>query len=58
VIVRYRLLAGRLRAELETLERLVQRAEEALSRATRQVQDEEYFLAAAALDLHGFVVHP
>jgi len=54
MIVRYRLLAGRLRAELRTLEQIVARAEGALSRATQQVQNRDYFLAAAALDLHGF----
>ena len=54
MIPRYRLLGERLRAELQTLERVVERAEGALSRARQQVQDQDYFLAAAALDLHGF----
>ena len=54
MIPRYRLLAERLRVELQTLERVVERAEGALSRATQQVDDQDYFLAAAALDLHGF----
>lgn len=54
MIARYRVLAERLRAELQTLERVVARAEEALSRSTRQVEDQDYFMAAAALDLHGF----
>lgn len=54
MITRYRLLAERLRVELQTLERIVQRAESALSRAIQQPQDQDYFLAAAALDLHGF----
>jgi len=56
VIARYRLLAERLRAELQVLVRVVERAEGAQSQATRQPQDQDYFLAAAALDLHGFYV--
>ena len=56
MISRYRLLAERLRAELGTLEQVVTRAENALSRATLQPQDQDYFLAAAALDLHSFYV--
>jgi len=54
MIVRYHLLAERLRADLQMLERVVERAESALQRATQQIQDQDYFLAAAALDLHGF----
>jgi hypothetical protein len=54
VIVRYRILAERLRAELGTLERVVGRAEGAAERAGQHPQDQEYFLASAALDLHGF----
>ena len=56
MIARYRLLAERLRAELQVLVRVVERAEGAQSQATRQPQDQDYFLAAAALDLHGFYV--
>lgn len=56
MIPRYSLLAERLRAELVTLEQVVKRAEDALCRASRQAQDQGYFLAAAALDLHGFYV--
>jgi hypothetical protein len=56
VITRYRLVAARLRAELQSLEQLVARANSALERATRLPQDQDYFLAAAALDLHGFYV--
>ena len=54
MIVRYRLLAERLRADLQTLEQVVERTESALRRATQQIQDQDYFLSAAALDLHGF----
>lgn len=56
MISRYRILAERLRAELRTLEQVVGRTEGALSRATQQAQDQDYFLAAAALDLHGFYI--
>ena len=54
MITRYRLVAARLRTELPSLEQLVARANTALERAARQPQDQDYFLAAAALDLHGF----
>ena len=54
MITRYRLVAARLRAELPRLEQLVDRANTALERAARQPQDQDYFMAAAALDLHGF----
>jgi len=54
VITRYRLVAARLRTELPSLEQLVARASTALERAAHQPQDQDYFLAAAALDLHGF----
>jgi len=53
MIARYRLLAERLRNELRSLDRVVERAEGALARAIQQPQDQDYFLAAAALDLHG-----
>ena len=54
MIPRYRFLAERLRDELQSLEQVVERAEGAVSRAKRQPDDQDYFLAAAALDLHGF----
>ena len=54
MIPRYRLLAERLRADLNRLEHVVLRAEGALERAARQPADQDYFLAAAALDMHGF----
>lgn len=56
MISRYHILAERLRTELRTLEQVVERAEGALSRATQQAQDRDYFLAAAALDLHSFYI--
>ena len=51
---RYRLLAERMRTELQALETVVQRAEGALIRALHQPADQDYFLSAAALDLHSF----
>ncbi len=54
MIPRYRLLAERLSVELRSVEKLVGRAEEALSRSARQPQDQEFFVASAAFDLHGF----
>jgi hypothetical protein len=56
VISRYRLLAERLKAELIKLEQVIERTEVALSRAAEKAQDQGFFLAAAALDLHGFYV--
>jgi hypothetical protein len=54
MIARYRLLGQRIRSELQSLERVTTRAEGALLRAARMPADQDYFLAAAALDLHGF----
>lgn len=54
MIPQYRVLAQRIRTELQALDHVVERAEGALERATQQPQDEEYFLTSAALDLHGF----
>jgi len=54
VIGRYHLLAERIRQELEALEQVVSRAEGALTRAARHPEDQDYYLAAAALDMHGF----
>ena len=54
MIARYRVLAERIRAELTPLGHVVDRAESALDRATQQPDNQEYFLAAAALDLHNF----
>ena len=54
MIPRYRLLAERLRSELVILEQVVGRIEDAFSRAIQQPDDQDFFLASAALDLHGF----
>ena len=48
MIPRYRLLAARIRAELQTLERSVDQTEGALARAQQQPADESYFVAAVA----------
>jgi hypothetical protein len=54
MIARYRVLAERLRAEVLTLELVVTQATGAIDRAAQQPQDQNYFLAAAAFDLHAF----
>lgn len=54
MIARYRVLAERLRAEVLTLELVVAQATGAVDRAIQHPQDQDYFLAAAAFDLHGF----
>ncbi|MEW5986044.1 MAG: hypothetical protein AB1791_05370 [Chloroflexota bacterium] len=54
MITRYILVAERLKAELQALEQVVRRAESALAKAKQYPQDQDYFLAAAALDLHSF----
>ncbi len=54
MIARYRVLAERIRAEIVPLQHVVERAESALNRSSQQPANQEYFLAAAALDLHSF----
>lgn len=54
MIARYRVLAERLRTELVELERVVEQATGAIDRAAQDPQDKEYFIAAAAFELHGF----
>jgi len=54
MIAGYRFLAERLRAELQPLEKVVARAEGAMTRAQQSPQDQDYFISAAALDLHNF----
>lgn len=54
MILRYRLLAQRIRSETQEIKRVVIRAEGALARARQSPADQDYFLAAAALDLHSF----
>jgi hypothetical protein len=54
MISRYQLLSQRIKSELHEIERLVLRAETALIRAKDNPPDQDYFLAAAALDMHGF----
>ena len=50
---RYRLLAERIANELLSLEAVVKRATGTLDRLTSGEADHEYFVSAAALDLHG-----
>jgi hypothetical protein len=54
MISRYRLLAQRIRTQMTEVERLVNRAEGAVNRAAKSPADQDYFIAAAALDLHSF----
>lgn len=51
---RLSVLAERIRAELGSLETVVKRAADILARLASSPGDEEYLLAAAAPDLHGF----
>ena len=54
MIPRYRLLAERLRVELQALQRIVTRAESAVALAHKRPAEQDYFLGSAALDLHAF----
>ncbi len=54
MIPRYRVLAERLRAELQALQRIVTRAESAVVLARKRPAEQDYFLGSAALDLHAF----
>lgn len=54
MILRYRLLAERLRVELKALQRIVARAEAAVVLARKRPAEQDYFLGSAALDLHAF----
>jgi hypothetical protein len=54
MIPRYRLLAARIRTEMQTLERSVDQTEGALARAQQQPADQPYFVAAVAFELHSF----
>lgn len=54
MILRYRLLAERLRVEIATVQRIVTRAENAVALARRRPAEQDYFFGSAALDLHAF----
>ena len=54
MIPRYRLLAERLRVELQALQRIVTRSESAVALARKRPAEQDYFLGSAALDLHAF----
>jgi|DewCreStandDraft_4_1066084.scaffolds.fasta_scaffold119484_2 hypothetical protein len=51
---RYRVVAGRIRQELMELERVVDRAERAVTAAKRRPEDQDLYLDSAALNLHDF----
>lgn len=50
----YLVLAGRIRQELEDLERAISRAERAIRTAARAAEDSDLYVDAAALNLHDF----
>lgn len=54
MIPRYGVLIERFKAELESLEQVVQHAENALKRANFQPHDQDFYITAAAFDLHSF----
>ncbi len=54
MIFRYRILTERLQAELRSLQQVVQHVAGALTRATKKTSDQDYFITAAAFDLHSF----
>jgi hypothetical protein len=54
MIVRYRVLAERIELELALLGEVVQRCEDAMERAVQNVADRDFYVAAAALNLHDF----
>jgi hypothetical protein len=51
---RYRVVAGRIRQELTELERVVARAERAVTAARQRPEDQDLYLDSAALNLHDF----
>ncbi len=54
MIERYLVVAGRIRQELEELERVVARAERAIATARKRPEEQDLYLDAAALNLHDF----
>lgn len=54
MIERYALVSGRIRQELENLERVVSRVEQAVAAAQRHPVDQDFYLDSAALNLHDF----
>jgi len=52
MIKSYLVLAERIRKELEDIERLVARANRALSMASKSPQDADLFLDSASLNMH------
>lgn len=54
MIERYALVSGRIRQELEDLERVVIRAERAMAAVRRRPADLDFYIDSAALNLHDF----
>jgi hypothetical protein len=54
MMTKYAVVAGRIRDELASIEKLVARTEGAIDRAKQNPRDQDYYLAAAALDMHSF----
>jgi hypothetical protein len=52
MIARYRLLAERIRAELRSLTQVLAQVEGGVRRAEEQPDNQSYFMAAAAFELH------
>lgn len=54
MIERYAIAAGRVRQELEGIERVVERAERAMAVARQRPEEQDLYLDSAALNLHDF----
>ena len=54
MIEEYTILAGRIRQELTELERVISRAERAMTAAHQHLEDQDLYLDSAALNLHDF----
>ncbi len=52
---RYRVVAGRIRRELNDLERVIARAKRALQAAQQRPEDQDLYLDSVALNLHDFL---
>lgn len=54
MIERYALIGGRIRQELQNLERVVSRVEGAMEAARKRPEEQDFYLDSAALNLHDF----
>ena len=54
MIGRYGVVAGRIRQELEVLDRVVARTERAIAAAQQRPEDQDLYIDAAAVNLHDF----